>query len=176
MRRRRALVYRPAMARPTLRLPWTAGEKALEVVALAGVAGVLGLAVVGWRSPHGLVPTHFGIAGRADAWGGRWSLLVLPAIALVMYVALTLLARVPHQLNYLVQITERNAAAQYRNARSLLLWTKAELAWLFAYLSWQTVGATDARSATLGSAFLPVVLLALGAPVVVHAIRSLRLG
>ncbi len=164
-----------SVGRPRVKVARTATEQAVELVALAGMVALVAIAASGWQAAKGLVPTHFGADGRADAWGGRGSLLLLPAVGLVLYASITVLSRYPHQFNYAVEITAQNAAAQYRNARSMMVWLKAEIVWLFAYIAWQSIPASGAGGASLGIAFLPLAVVAVFLTMTAHLRRMYQL-
>ncbi len=57
----------------------------LEIIALA--AGILPLLIVlrAWDTLPDEIPTHFGITGRPNRWGGRWQAWILPVVALGCY-------------------------------------------------------------------------------------------
>ena len=92
-----------------------------------------------WSALPDVIPTHFGISGEADGWGSKNTLFVLLVMSVVSYVTMTVLNFFPHIFNYTVEITEKNARAQYSNARSMLNIIKVEMVYLFAYLTWGTV-------------------------------------
>jgi len=146
--------------RPVLDLPRGPSEIVAELLALAGVIGTLVVLRRAWPDLPDRVPTHFGPTGEPDAWGRKASLLFPPIVMMVLYTGLTILSRYPHIFNYPWRITAENAARQYRLARAMLSWLKAELVWLFAYLVWGVVRVAQGQAAGLGVAFLPVALLA----------------
>jgi hypothetical protein len=57
----------------------------LEIIAL--VAGLLPLLIIlrAWDTLPDEIPTHFGITGRPDRWGGRWQAWLLPFLSLGFY-------------------------------------------------------------------------------------------
>jgi hypothetical protein len=63
----------------------------LEILAL--IAAVLPLLIIlrTWDTLPDQVPTHFGISGRPDRWGGRWQAWILPILALVLYVVFSVI-------------------------------------------------------------------------------------
>lgn len=143
--------------RPVLRVPFSPLEVILEVMALVGVLFSILFVALSWPDMPPTIPTHFGASGRADAWGGRETLFILPAIAMALvYIPMTILSRFPHLFNYPWSITEANAARQYHLARVLLAFMKAETVWLFAYIEWQTIQVALGKAEGLGAAFLPV--------------------
>ncbi|WP_293285512.1 hypothetical protein [Microcoleus sp. PH2017_40_RAT_O_B] len=48
-------------------------------------------------------------------------------------------SRYPHTFNYPVRITQENARRQYLLGRGLLVWLKAEVCWLFAFIVRQQI-------------------------------------
>ncbi|GIK41481.1 MAG: hypothetical protein BroJett011_53140 [Chloroflexota bacterium] len=144
--------------RPVIDLPYTSQEWALEVIALGGLALIIGMLSLAWFDLPALVPTHFGPSGHADAWGDKRSILILPVMSIMLYLMLTVANRYPHKFNYLWPITAQNAREQYRLARLLLAWLKAEMIILFTFLEWMTIRVALGQAAGLGSIFLPIVL------------------
>ncbi|MBD3401750.1 DUF1648 domain-containing protein [candidate division GN15 bacterium] len=117
--------------RPRLLIPWSSSEKWLEAISAAGMLGPIWIVAHSWGHLPERIPRHYNFAGEVDAYGGKELLLVLIAIHLSMWLGLTILSRYPHIYNYPLQITEQNAARQYRLARQLLIFVKTVVTWLF---------------------------------------------
>jgi hypothetical protein len=147
--------------RPRLALPRSRLEMALELAAVAGLLFFAWMLVDFWSDLPGRVPVHFNAAGQADGWGGRGGTLTLPVVGLVLYIGLSLLGRYPHIYNYPFKLTRQNVERQYRAARALLAALKAEIVWLFAYITWRTIQTAMGDAGGLGRAFLPVLLAVL---------------
>ena len=145
---------------------------AYEVVAASGLLFHLVLIARAWPSLPSTIPVHYGFAGQPDAWGGKIELLELPAVSILLYLGLTVLARYPHKLNYPWTITERNAEQQYRLAKSLVGAVKGLLVWLFIAISWQTIQVAMGQSGGLGGAFVAVILGVTGITVVVYVLLA----
>ncbi len=160
--------------RPVLRVPRSPLDYVAEVIALAGVVGCIVSVVGSWNALPEKIPHHFGFSGEPDAWGGKWVLVFLPAVAFVMYIGLTVLSRIPHRFNYWWAINEQNAAKQYRVAVSMVGWLKAEVVWMFAFITWTTIRVAMGKSEGLGAAFLPVVLGVVFGTVAVHLVLAYR--
>ena len=115
---------------------------ALVVVELAGAIAILVsilLIVQFWEVLPDRIPIHFGFSGLADAWGDKVTIWILPAVATVIFGVLTAVSRYPHTFKYPVRITQENARRQYLVGRSLLVWLKAEVCWLFAFVVRQQI-------------------------------------
>jgi len=125
-----------------------------------------------WSSLPEEIPTHFSISGAPDGWGGKSTLLVLPAIGLVIYIGLTILSRYPHVYNYLWHITPQNAKMQYENSRQMIILLKTEIVWLFAYIVWQTIQTALGKAKGLGAEFLPIFLILIFGTVGFHLFKA----
>jgi uncharacterized membrane protein len=115
---------------------------ALLAVELAGAIAILVsiLSIVQfWAVLPDRIPIHFGLGGQPDALGDKVMIWMLPAVAAIIFVVLTAVSRYPHTFNYPVRITQENARRQYLLGRSLLVWLKAEICWLFAVIVRQQI-------------------------------------
>lgn len=125
--------------RPVRSLGLSPADLAVEFAgAIAIVLAVLPI-VQFWAVLPDRIPIHFGFSGQPDSWGDRVTIWILPAVAAIIFVVLTAVSRYPHTFNYPVRITEENARRQYLLARSLLVWLKAEVCWLFAFVVRQQI-------------------------------------
>ncbi|MEG4320294.1 MULTISPECIES: DUF1648 domain-containing protein [unclassified Microcoleus] len=115
---------------------------ALLAVELAGAIAILVsiLPIVQfWGVLPDRIPIHFGLGGQPDTWGDKVTIWMLPALAAIIFVVLTAVSRYPHTFNYPVRITQENARRQYLLGRGLLVWLKAEICWLFAFIVRQQI-------------------------------------
>jgi uncharacterized membrane protein len=147
-------------------------EIGLETAAALGMLTMLYVAITSWPLLPEIIPHHFGVSGKPDAWGGKWILWLLPGISLVLYVGLTILGRYPHVYNYPRPITEKNAAAQYHLARTMIVALKAEIILLFAYLQQQTIQVALGKTEGLGVAFLPIFLILIFGTIGIYFVKA----
>ncbi|HEX3047578.1 MAG TPA: DUF1648 domain-containing protein [Bacillota bacterium] len=164
-------------SRPVIKIPITRQEIVLEIIGLLGMIGIITYLSMNWARIPDTVPQHFGFSGKVDSWGSKGILVVLPVVMGAFYLLLTVLGRFPHQVNYAVEITAENAAAQYLNARRLIRWLKFELIYIFSYIEFRTIQiAINAGQSPGGleTAFLPIALLAVFATLGYFIYRSVR--
>ncbi|OUL33235.1 DUF1648 domain-containing protein [Nostoc sp. 106C] len=145
--------------RPVFLIPQSQQARMLNWIALAGLVALFGIAIHGWFALPESIPIHFGIDGKADGWGTKNFLWLLPIVGLIIYGMLTFINRYPHTFNYAVRITEENALRQYQIACSMLNWLKTEIILLFAYIEWQMFNLATIENPSLGIWFLPVYLI-----------------
>lgn len=160
--------------RPVLHVPYSTLEKLLEIVAASGIIINLIILIKHYSVLPHTIPTHFNALGVPDDWGSKTSLLILPIIALILYILLTLLSRFPHIYNYLTEITEENAKVQYLNARKLMICLKTEILYVFTYIQWTTVSVALNKSKGLGPGFLLVFLAIIFSTIIYYIYRSVK--
>lgn len=130
-------------SRPVLHLARTPFEKLLEALTALGIITVLAMTVWGWLTLPALIPTHYGISGAPNAYGGKETLLIAPILSTCLSVLLTIWSRYPHLVNYPWQITAENAPRQYALASLLLLGITLEMVWMFCGLQWLLIQAAQ---------------------------------
>jgi uncharacterized membrane protein len=159
--------------RPVLKPEMSPVDWLLETVALTGLAFFLGYAL--FKFPHlpDSIPTHFNGMGKADEYGGKDSFLVLPGVAVCIYLLLTMINLVPYTFNFMVKITPANALRQYTLATRMIRALKSVLVWMFWYISYATVQVAGGAEG-LGAWFLPVFLGIIFVPMVIYFILSHR--
>src|SRR6185312_17131780 len=71
----------------------TAFDWVLEVFALAAVIATFTFVAAHWEQLPVKIPTHFGAAGRPNAWGSKSSVWLLPIISAGCYLLLLIASR-----------------------------------------------------------------------------------
>jgi len=145
-----------------------------ESLALAGLAFQIGVGWYFWSTPPARIPMHYGFRGRPDSYADKSGMIVLPIITLVLYAFLTILSFFPQGFNYPVTVTDRNRGRLQALGVAVIGWIKAEIIWLFAYITWQDIRVGLGVSSGLGWAFLPVTLAAIGATITVAIVQMRR--
>lgn len=126
------------MARPKIKTPLYTTDLMLEALSLFGLALLFIIPYTYYDQLAEVVPSHFGIDGKPDAWGGKNNIWLLPGIGLFVYVIFTFINRIPEKLNYPVKITAENAKRQYLNATRLNRQMKLLIIGFLAYfMHWQ---------------------------------------
>ena len=157
-------------------LPQTLPEWMLEFAATAGLLSQFVIVLTAWPEMPDQVPQHFDAAGQADAWGDKATLLLLPAVNLVVFAMMTMVSRFPHISSLPVEVTALNAPRVYRLVRFQTIWLKAIIALVLAYMSWRTIEQARGGVQGLGAGFLPLTTLAVGLAVAWFYFELRRLG
>lgn len=122
------------------------------------------------------VPTHINALGQADRWGARWTVWLLPGIALLLHALMSLAQKFPKMINYPVRITPENAQRQYDLARTFLRVIRVAALTMLFFLQWTilqiALGQTDRLGNPLMLLLLPSILMII--PIAVYAALAIR--
>lgn len=160
--------------RPRIKIERGVVDMVIDVIAIGAIAATIGLIAFHWSRLPERIPHHFDLAGKPDAWGGRWLLVILPVISILLCISLTAVSRIPHRFNYLWAITPENAESQYRIALSMLAILKVIIAIMFAYMTWITIRVSQESAPGLGLLFMPVFGGGILINIVVHLLAAYR--
>lgn len=106
--------------RPKIKTPLKFTDVILEIVCITVYVLLCIYLILSFPKLPDTIATHYGISGRADGFGSKYSLLFHMPISLILYVGLSLLQKYPHIYNYLVEINEKNALVQYTYAVKMI--------------------------------------------------------
>ena len=141
--------------RPRIKLQLNQTDKILEVVGWVSVFGIWALPLINYFDLPEIIPIHFNGAGKADRFGNKTHIFVLPIISTLLFVGLTILNKNPHVFNYPSQITKENAVHQYTNATRMMRVLKLVIVLLFGLIIFKTIENVNGNADGLGTWFLP---------------------
>jgi uncharacterized membrane protein len=154
--------------RPRLQIEPTPGDRIMEFAGWMMLALLWTITLWDYRGLPGEIPVHFGASGKADGFGNKSNLLMLPILGTVMYIGLTLLGRIPHVYNYPGKITPENALRQYTKATRMIRVLKFIIVLVFTLIVWGTLRTVAGKSEGLGAWFLPFTILLFVVPFVFY--------
>lgn len=105
------------------------------------------------------IPTHYNGLGEVDAYGDKETILILPLIATLLFIMMSIFSKFPHTFNYSVEITKENAEKQYKNAINLIRLLKITVLLIFIFINYKTIQIALEKNKNLGIWFLPVAIL-----------------
>jgi uncharacterized membrane protein len=117
--------------RPKLHIVLSPADRFLEALGYVLLCLMWGIAMFAFRELPGTIPIHYDTSGKADSYGDKMFLLLLPVIPTAIFFAITALSKYPHIFNYIVTITEENARRQYSLALRLLRVLKIAVVLIF---------------------------------------------
>ena len=158
--------------RPIIKIPLTIADKVFEIIGILVLIAFWIFTLKNYHLLPEIIPTHFDGSGKPDGYGAKWTIITLPIVGTLMYIALTLLVRIPHKFNYIVAITEANAALQYRIMTKMLRRLKIVLLLVFFLLDYQTVQIALGWPDIFGRWFILILFATLFIPIFYFLIQS----
>jgi len=152
-------------------------RKYLEAISLTALAILLWItwaALYGPRALTGPIPTHFDLAGHPNAYGPPQMLLILPAVALVLYLLITVVSRNPAVFNYPVRATPQNRQRLQELALNMIAFLKAETVILFALIQYQTIDSARNLQSTLPQSLMLIGIAVIFSTIALHIIAMRR--
>jgi uncharacterized membrane protein len=152
-------------------------RKVLEAISLGALAVLFWITCRTIYGPERLpdrIPTHFDLAGRPNGWGSPTALLLLPVVAVAIYLGITLTSRFPSAFHYPVRVTPQNRPRLQALSLQMIVCLKTELMCLFAWIQWSIVEAVRNGSGSLSVALVPLSLVAVFATVGWHLVAMFR--
>ncbi len=146
-------------ARPHIRPPYSRAEVIFTTLTYLSLVALIGVTTYSLVSLPTIIPTHFGFDGTPNAYGSKYTLLLLPGILIVITGLFALLSRYPWMFNYPVTITAENAERQYRRGRTLLIIVNAVIALLSAFIQWQTARVALGLASSIFPAYSMVAII-----------------
>ena len=143
-------------------------RKSLEAIGLIALAVLVWITYQALAGPERLpdrIPTHFDMAGNANGWGSPAMLLLLPVVAVGLYLAMTVISRFPMAFHYPVRVTPANLPRVQELTLDMVTWLKTELACLFAVLQWWMIQAARSGDGRLPALLVPGFLVVIFATV-----------
>ena len=141
--------------RPRIKLQLKQTDKILEVVGWVSVFGIWALPLINYFDLPEIIPIHFNGAGKADEFGNKTHIFILPIISTLLFIGLTTLNKHPHIFNYPNQITKENALDQYTNATRMMRVLKLVIVLLFGLIVFRKIQIVNGHADGLGAWFLP---------------------
>jgi uncharacterized membrane protein len=162
------------MTRPKIRIELTTADKMVEILGWSVLLATWVFTIASYSSLPDIIPIHYNGAGKADDFGSKINMLMLPIIASILFVGMTIANKFPHVFNYPNKITEENALRQYTNATRMMRYLKLVLVVLFSLIDFKTIQGTRGQSAGLGIWFLPLTMGLIFIPLLYFIIKSFR--
>ena len=141
--------------RPRIKLQLNQTDKILEIVGWISVVGIWALPLINYFDLPEIIPIHFNGVGKANGFGNKTHIFVLPIISTLQFIGLTILNKRPHVFNYPSQITKENAFRQYTNATRMMRVLKLVIVLLFGLIVFRKIQIINGHADGLGTWFLP---------------------
>ncbi len=141
----------------------------VNLTCLALLIGIVVYLVLFWNRIPDKIPGHYNAAGVVDRWGNKGELFVVPIVAWIMYIGLTILERFPQVWNTGVQVTEENKERVYRILKNMISTEKLLMVAVFIFLT-----INSSFSIGLPIWFLPVFLILMFGSLILFIISLIK--
>jgi len=148
--------------RPQIHIEKTMFEKLANIIGIASIVAMILYIALNWSALPDDVPIHFNAAGEVDRWDSKWSMLILPIIAIALYIFMEVIEKRPHTHNYPARLTEQNAAQFYKESCQTLNLTKNITTLMLAYIAVRSVLVALEKVQGLGVATIGIFLFIIG--------------
>ncbi|MGV8138604.1 MAG: DUF1648 domain-containing protein [Mangrovibacterium sp.] len=162
------------MTRPKIKIELTATDKAVELIGWLMLLAVWVLTITSYSNLPETIPTHFNEEGKADGFGSKINILILPFVATILFVGMTIANKFPYIFNYPTKITEENAFRQYTHATRMIRYLKLILVVLFGLIAFKTIESAHGQSFAPGAWLLPLTMGLIFIPLTYFVIKSSR--
>jgi len=160
--------------RPRIEIKLTPTDKLLEGAAWAAFILLWALPVFSYQGLPDTIPIHYGFTGQVTNYGNKATIFVVPFVHTFLFIGLTVLNKYPHIFNFPVEITEKNALQQYKNATRLIRYCKFIFTVMFLWMKYQTIQTAVGKSDGLGIWFLLISLGLIFLPIVYYIMKSIK--
>ncbi len=147
----------------------------LEITALLMLIPVMGYALFLYLVLPETIATHFDAAGKADGYGSKSTVFILPGIYLFIQLLMSVLVQTPELLNAPVRLTEENKERQLQLAKRFMLVLRIVLGLVFLGIDYAAYGFGENSNSDLPTWFLPYTLAVLFVPLVCYVVIAKRL-
>lgn len=161
--------------RPKLHIEKTMTEKIANIFGVASIFLMVFLIGFNWNNIPDIVPTHFNGSGKADGWGSKYTLLILPIVNIAAYTLFEFLERKPHLHNYPFRFTEENAAQFYAVSVNIMNLTKNITAMMFSYICYQIIESGIKGTSQLNITVMAIFMFLLVLVIVVGIFRLMKI-
>lgn len=160
--------------RPKLKVELTKSDKVVEVISWILLLSIWALTLTGYSKMPEIIPTHYNSSGEADGFGQKITILLLPVIATILFIGLTIANKYPHTFNYMTSITNENALSQYSNSTRMMRYLKTIMLFVFGTIVFKTIQNTNGDADGLGAWFLPLMMGLIFIPTLYFIVKSFR--
>ncbi|MCP1122791.1 DUF1648 domain-containing protein [Bacillus sp. 3103sda1] len=150
-------------------------ERWLDGLSLIGIVVMLIYIGFIWPSLPHRIPTHFGLNGEADGFGGKGNIFIHPIVGLGLYVLFHVLSRFPQLFNYPSDVTEEQKQRLYIHSRTLLGWLQLEIITFGVYSTWENAQIAMQREVGFPTISFVIFLIILFSTIIFYIARSLRM-
>lgn len=159
-------------ANPEIRISLTTSGKIIEAIGFLLLVSFWYYTLTHYGELPDSIPTHYKANNVVDGYGNKWNIIMLPIVATILYLGLTIVAGFPHKMNHFVTITETNARKQYAIITGMFRVLKIAIVSIFFLMTFETVQIALGLPDVFGKWFILIVFALIFVPIFCFLILS----
>ena len=144
--------------RPRIKVPIAPIDTLLEGVTALLLVILWIYVIISYTSLPEIVPTHVDMNGEVDGTGNKTTIWFLLGITTLVTIGMYVLTKFPHIHNYMVKITEDNAAHNYQMSSRMLRIVNLLTLLLLAYVCYSIIQQAQGNDFFLKSALMYIII------------------
>lgn len=160
--------------RPQVKIKPNTLDKTIDIIGFLILLSIWTYIGFTYNKLPNTIAIHYNGLGEIDSYGPKWSVIILPIIASLLYGILIWLTKRPHIFSYPNEITTENALKSYTNASKLVRCISLLIVVVCAYIAHRTILFSLDKSGGLGTSFLTVYIGIMFAPLVYFLMNYLK--
>lgn len=160
--------------RPILNLELTMIDKTLEILGWTSILAIWVLTITNYTNLPDIIPIHYNDAGQADGFGAKANILILPLIATVLFIGITISNKFPHIFNCPTNITQDNALMQYTDVTRLNRFVKLVIVVILGFTDFKTIQSANEQADGHGKWFTPMIIGLAFMPLIYFTVKLIK--
>ncbi len=143
-------------------------DKLIEGIGILAILCLIGLPLFYYGSLPDTIPTHYGADGKADGFGDKSAIWLLPIVGVITYIGIILsnmaIMAMSKNPDRLASLGDQSPEANLKNLRivtKMLRIVNSLAACTFAYIGYTTIQTALGNQNGLGGSFLPLLGISL---------------
>ena len=142
--------------RPKVKINFNTTDKIIETISWIAVVGIWVLTFINYEKLPEQIPIYYNGIGESDGFGDKSHILILPIVATLISIGLTILNKYPRIFNFFVPITQENDFWRYQNAVRLIRSAKLLFVVVLGLIVFMTIQNAKGTTDGIGVWFLPL--------------------
>ncbi len=157
--------------KPKLKIKLSITDKVIEIIGWLFIVIIWTLVMKSYYLLPNTIPIHYNGIGKTDGFGNKSTIFILPVIATIVFIGLSILNQFPHVFNYPTPVTSFNAMKLYTDATKMIRFLKLNIVLVFGIIIFKTIKNAYGQTDGFGIWFLPIILGLIYIPILYFLIK-----
>jgi len=106
----------------------------INILCIATLIGFGIFLLINWGDVPDKMPAQYNFSGEVTRWASKNEIFLMPAIALVLYIFITIVEQFPQIWNIPIKVTASNIGPVYRLAKNMISFAKLVMMLIFVII------------------------------------------